>query len=54
MEPRQNKFVESSIESLTRGEREILVLLGESLTSRDVAERLNLAASTTRWHIRPI
>jgi predicted ATPase/class 3 adenylate cyclase len=42
------------IESLTRRELEILVLLEEGLTSREIAARLILANNSVRWHIQQI
>ena len=42
------------LEPLTRREHEILVLLAEGLTSREMAERLTLAVSSVRWYVQQI
>ncbi|MGE5223604.1 MAG: adenylate/guanylate cyclase domain-containing protein [Omnitrophica WOR_2 bacterium] len=54
MDSSKSSPVESFIEPLTRREREILSLLGEGLTSREIAERLTLAISSVRWYIQQI
>jgi DNA-binding CsgD family transcriptional regulator len=41
-------------EPLGRREREILALLAENLTDREVAERLYLAEPTVKWYNRQI
>jgi predicted ATPase/DNA-binding CsgD family transcriptional regulator len=41
-------------EPLTRREQEILEMLAEGLTSREMAERLTLAVSSVRWYIQQI
>jgi predicted ATPase/DNA-binding CsgD family transcriptional regulator len=46
--------IDQRIEPLTLREREILTLLGEGLTSSEIAVRLTLAVSTTRWHIQQV
>jgi predicted ATPase/DNA-binding CsgD family transcriptional regulator len=42
------------LEPLTRREQEIMDLLAEGLTSREMAERLTLAVSSVRWYIQQI
>ncbi len=54
MDDRPEESIDLRIEPLTHREREILVLLGEGLTSREIAERLTLAVSTARWHIQQV
>ncbi len=41
-------------ERLTRRELEILDLLAEGLTSKEIAERLTLAVSSVRWYVQQI
>jgi predicted ATPase/DNA-binding CsgD family transcriptional regulator len=41
-------------EPLTRRERDILELLPEGLTSKEMAERLTLATSSVRWYLQQI
>ncbi|MFN2138254.1 MAG: tetratricopeptide repeat protein [Candidatus Promineifilaceae bacterium] len=42
------------IESLTPREEEILILLGDGKTNRQIAEELTLALSTVKWYARQI
>ena len=41
----------NELPTMPKREREILMLLAEGLTSRGVAERLDIAANTVDWHI---
>ena len=41
-------------EPLSRREREILALLGENLSNREIAERLFVALHTVKWYNRQI
>jgi predicted ATPase/DNA-binding CsgD family transcriptional regulator len=45
---------ESSVEPLTRREREVLALLAERLSDREIAERLTLAITSVKWYTRQI
>ncbi len=44
----------SSVRHLSRGEREILSLVGQGLQAADIAERLGLSHSLVRTHVRTI
>jgi predicted ATPase/DNA-binding CsgD family transcriptional regulator len=44
----------SLVEPLTRREREVLALLGQRLTSPEIAAELTLATSTVKWYIQQI
>lgn len=41
-------------EALTRRERQILHLLAEDLTNREIADRLTLAVNTVKWYARQL
>lgn len=43
-----------AIESLTRREREVLVLMGRGLTRREIAERLVVSPHTARTHVQNV
>ncbi len=43
-----------AIEALTPREREVLALLGEGLANPQIAERMGLAASTVKDHVRAV
>ncbi len=51
---RGNKPTEPLVEPLTRREREILALLDEDLSNQEIALKLTLAVSSTKWHIQQI
>lgn len=42
------------VESLTRREREIVALVAEGLTNRELAERLCISEATVRTHLTSI
>lgn len=49
-----NSFSQKDIPSLTQKEREIVRLICEGLTNRDIAERLHLSEQTVKSHINRI
>ncbi len=51
---RGNKPTEPLVEPLTRREREILALLEQDLSNQEIAGKLTLAVSSTKWHIQQI
>jgi DNA-binding NarL/FixJ family response regulator len=48
----QTLVLEQSCNSLSRREREILTLLGQELSNKQIAERLFISQETLRWHLR--
>lgn len=54
MEKDLSKAKFSAIEPLTRRELEILALLAENCSNREIAERLTLALTTVKWYARQI
>ena len=45
-------LAEHSSDPLSRREREILALLGQELSNKQIAERLFISQETLRWHLR--
>ena len=54
MNARVSKTGEELIEPLTHREREILVLLAQGYSSREIAQRLTLALSTIKWYVQQV
>jgi DNA-binding NarL/FixJ family response regulator len=48
----QALVIEQNCNSLSRREREILTLLGQGLSNKQMAERLFISQETLRWHLR--
>src|SRR5688572_17560261 len=46
------RSAELSVDPLTRREREILALLAQGYTGPEIADRLTLALSSVRWHLK--
>jgi DNA-binding CsgD family transcriptional regulator len=49
-EPRRERLPDARLLELTARELEILKLIGEGLTSREIGERLYLSIRTVEWH----
>jgi DNA-binding CsgD family transcriptional regulator len=45
---------EAPVEPLTRREREILALLAQGLSGPEIAQKLTLARSSVKWHLRQV
>jgi LuxR family maltose regulon positive regulatory protein len=43
-----------TVDALTRRERDVLALLAEQRTDREIAEALFLSLRTVNWHVRSI
>lgn len=54
MNEQQGKSNKSLVEPLTERELEVLQLITEGLTNRDIADKLVVAMSTVKWHIKQI
>jgi DNA-binding CsgD family transcriptional regulator len=54
MGDRVSKPIDPPGERLTRREREILALLEQDLSNQEIAQKLSLAVSSTKWHISQI
>src|SRR4029077_12718669 len=39
---------------MTRREREVIALIGEGLSNKEIAQRLNIAAHTVKSHVRNV
>jgi DNA-binding CsgD family transcriptional regulator len=39
---------------MTRREREVIELIGEGLSNKEIAQRLNIAAHTVKSHVRNV
>jgi DNA-binding NarL/FixJ family response regulator len=48
----QALLVKQNSNSLSRREREVLALLSQKLTNKEIAERLFISQETLRWHLR--
>src|SRR5258706_4663353 len=54
MRRREPHSAERPVEPLTRREREILALLAHGLSGSEIAEKLTLAKSSVKWHLRQL
>jgi DNA-binding NarL/FixJ family response regulator len=52
--PETNRELDPSTESLTPREREVLDLLAQGLTNRQIAERLGISEHTAKFHVAAV
>lgn len=51
---RWQERIGSRLETLTGRERQVLMLIAEALSDRQIAERLSLSQNTVHWHVRNV
>src|SRR6476661_8251197 len=54
MKARVSKTSEVLVEPLTRRESEILVLLAQGYSAREIAQQLTLALSSVKWYVQQV
>ena len=50
----KRRAMDTQLESLTTREKEVLRLMAEGMSSRDIARRLGISYTTVRTHIRSL